>query len=583
MKNVFITGISGYIGSKIARALSAHGGVDRIVGIDIREPSIVEDKVLFIRQDVRKPVLDILKTHGIDTVIHAAYVLPPGHDTRRIEDINVMGTKNILAYAAQAGVSRLLYTSSTTAYGFHPDNDNPLTEESPLRGNDDFTYSKNKKEIEGLFTAFVEANKGICVTVLRPCYVAGPGLDNPLSTHLKKKIVLLPGKTSPFQFVHEDDLVRIMVLCLEKNLAGIFNVAGQGTISFEQMVRTLGNIPVFLPDAMVGLLNGIAWHLRLTFFTQFPNSGLNLIRHPWIATSRKLIRETGFAFEYDSTQAFEDFAAHLMNTKGKKTILITGAASGIGRATALYFASRNWFVGLFDLNLEGLEGLHAEIGADNSCFKQMDVTSHASVAACVNFMAEKTGNRLDLLFNCAGVLFMGPHASIDIAAQKKTLDVNICGCLNCIDACLPLLKETRDAAIINMSSASAVYGTPELAVYSASKHAVRGLTEALNIELEPHGIHVCDIMAPYVRTPMILAASRRATSVDRLRVSITPEEVAGVVFQAQGRKKVHWHVGGLLKLLVAGATLLPFARRFLVKTLAFSNKQCPMAENQLTK
>ncbi|MCF6247906.1 MAG: SDR family oxidoreductase [Desulfobacula sp.] len=256
----------------------------------------------------------------------------------------------------------------------------------------------------------------------------------------------------------------------------------------------------------------------------------------------------------------------------KKTILITGAASGIGRATALYFASRNWFVGLFDLNMKGLEDLHKKIGPENSCFLHMDVTSSESVQSCVNFMADKTGSRLDLLFNCAGVLFMGVNSKINLSNQKKTVDINLGGILNCIDACLPLLKQTQDAVIVNMSSASAVYGTPELAVYSATKHAVRGLTEALNIELASKGIHVCDIMAPYVKTPMILEAEHKATSVSRLKVSITPEQVAKVVFSAQGKKKVHWHVGGLLKLLVVITTLLPFAKRFLIKTLAFSDK-----------
>jgi NAD(P)-dependent dehydrogenase (short-subunit alcohol dehydrogenase family) len=256
----------------------------------------------------------------------------------------------------------------------------------------------------------------------------------------------------------------------------------------------------------------------------------------------------------------------------KKTILITGAASGIGRATALYFAARGWFVGLFDINIQGLESLYREIGPDNGCYQKMDVTSHDSVTACAGFMAARTENRLDLLFNCAGVLFMGLNADIDIKHQKKTVDINVGGILNCIDACLPLLQQTRGSAIINMSSASAVYGTPELAVYSATKHAVRGLTEALNIELEPKGIHVCDIMAPYVRTPMILEAAHKATSVSRLKVSITPEQVAAVVFRAYSGKKNHWHVGGLLKLLVGMTTLLPFSKRFLIKALAFSNR-----------
>ena len=82
MKNVFITGISGYLGSKIAKALSNHKDVEKIIGIDIREPSFQLDKFSFIQQDVRDSVLGVLKNNDIDTVIHAAYVLAPGHDTK---------------------------------------------------------------------------------------------------------------------------------------------------------------------------------------------------------------------------------------------------------------------------------------------------------------------------------------------------------------------------------------------------------------------------------------------------------------------------------------------------------------------
>lgn len=318
MKNIFITGVSGYIGSKIARALSTHERVNTITGIDIREPRTAIKNLTFIRQDVRESVLDTLKTHDIDTIIHAAYVLPPGHDTKRIEDINISGTQNILSCSKRMGIARLLYTSSTTAYGFHPDNDNPLTETSVLRGNDDFIYSKNKKEIEAIFKAFIQENKEICVTILRPCYVAGPGLDNPLSTHLKKRFVPLPQNSCPFQFVHEEDLIRIMILCLENNLAGIFNVTGQGTISFDEMVRRLGNTPIFLPDFLIRMFNGLAWHLRLKFLTEFPNSGLNLMKYPWIATSEKLIKETDFQFKYTTKSAFEDFANYILNAQNSR-------------------------------------------------------------------------------------------------------------------------------------------------------------------------------------------------------------------------------------------------------------------------
>lgn len=256
----------------------------------------------------------------------------------------------------------------------------------------------------------------------------------------------------------------------------------------------------------------------------------------------------------------------------KKSIFITGAASGIGRATALFFARKGWFVGLFDLNEHPLEALAREIGEENACFMKTDVTAMESLGAAAAMMANATGGRLDLLFNSAGVLFMGPNETIDIARQKQCVDINLIGVLNAIDACLPLLKKTPSSGIITMSSASAVYGIPELSVYSATKHAVSGLTEALNIELESRDIHVCDIMAPYVKTPMILGAGTRATSVSRLRVTLTPEKVAAVVWRACHGKRVHWRVGWQLKALTLLAWAMPFAKRPLVKALAFSSK-----------
>lgn len=251
-----------------------------------------------------------------------------------------------------------------------------------------------------------------------------------------------------------------------------------------------------------------------------------------------------------------------------KSIFITGAASGIGRATALHFAEKGWFVGLFDIDADGLVKLSDHIGQEKCCHGVMDVTRPESVQAAVGHFSRQTGGRMDVLFNCAGILFMGPHTAIAMDDQEKTVAVNFTGVLRCIHESLDLLKQTPGAAVINMSSASAVYGSPELAVYSATKFAVRGLTEALNIELASMGIRVCDVMAPYVQTPMILNAAIQATSVRRLGVRITPAEVAVVVWKAAHGDRVHWKVGLLVRLMMVGMWALPFARRALVGILA---------------
>ncbi|MFO7560661.1 MAG: SDR family oxidoreductase [Desulfobacterales bacterium] len=257
----------------------------------------------------------------------------------------------------------------------------------------------------------------------------------------------------------------------------------------------------------------------------------------------------------------------------KKSIFITGAASGIGKATAELFSEKGWYVGLFDVNEEDLSKLYSTIGSQNGCMKKVDVTDPEEIEEAVDFFVENTGGKMDVLFNCAGILRMGYHDKIPLDDQKKIVDINFQGILNCIDTCFDVLKQTAGSRIINMSSGSAVYGTPELAVYSATKFAVRGLTEALNIEFEDYDIWVCDVMAPYVNTPMIQSAPQKASSVSLLGVNLSPRQVAEVVWKAANGRKIHWVVSRKLKLLMLlnkmGNTSI---NRFMIKRLTFSGK-----------
>ncbi|MDA8405119.1 MAG: NAD-dependent epimerase/dehydratase family protein [Desulfobacteraceae bacterium] len=311
--NVLVTGAAGYIGGKMVKSLCKKSWVDTVVGTDIREPDFHHPKYKFDIRDIRYSLDDLFENHAIDTVVHAAYVLPPIHDKGLMEDINKGGTRNILEASAKAGVKQILYTSSTTAYGFYADNDDPLTENSPLRGNDDLTYAKNKREIEAILQEFIAAHPGIAATIVRPCFVVGPGFTNPLARHLRKKLVIMPSGTRPWQFVHEDDLIQVMVLLLEKRIAGAFNVTGEGTITFPEMINMLGNIRIPVPWPVIYPLNNLFWFLRLSFMTAFPSPAMRMMVHPWIASSKKLHKATGYPFKYSSKSAFADFVRSVKN------------------------------------------------------------------------------------------------------------------------------------------------------------------------------------------------------------------------------------------------------------------------------
>lgn len=226
----------------------------------------------------------------------------------------------------------------------------------------------------------------------------------------------------------------------------------------------------------------------------------------------------------------------------QKSILVTGAASGIGRETTHLFASRGWQVVAVDVNAEALKTLVSELG-DSVTPIVGDVRTREGAKAIVNAATAQSGGTLDCLFNCAGLLEMGPHIEVPPAKIDRLIDVNIKGVTYCIDAAFAALAATPGSHIINMSSTSAEYGAPDHAMYSASKFFVRGLTEALNIEFEHHDIQVSAILVAYVQTPMVNDAQTKAAAVKKLGVKIKPQDVAETVWKAAHGNKVLWRIG----------------------------------------
>ena len=313
-RRVAVTGAAGYIGSGLIERLEKERQVERLLAIDIRPLSApFGPKVAFLRQDVAAPLAQALSSHGTEAVVHLAYVLKPGRDREAMRRINVSGTANVLEACRDAGVSKVVYLSSTSVYGAHADNPPMLTEESiprPVRG---FQYSEDKAQAEALVQAFSERTLEVTTTILRCCPVLGPNADNFISrAFLKPFLVAVRGYDPPMQFVHEDDLIKVMVRCILDDAPGLYNVAGDGFVSWSEMAKMLGRRLLSLPAPLLYAAIDVAWALRLQ--SDSPSCGLDFIRHRWTASTDKIKRELGVEFRHTSREACEAFAQRQRGT-----------------------------------------------------------------------------------------------------------------------------------------------------------------------------------------------------------------------------------------------------------------------------
>jgi NAD(P)-dependent dehydrogenase (short-subunit alcohol dehydrogenase family) len=252
----------------------------------------------------------------------------------------------------------------------------------------------------------------------------------------------------------------------------------------------------------------------------------------------------------------------------RRAVLVSGSATGIGRAIVGRFAREGWLVGVFDIDAVGVERAVGELvqahGPDAAVGGVLDVIDPAQWETAVADFTQVSGGRLDLLVNNAGVLFGGRFADVPLEAHLRTIDVNVKGVLNGCHVAHEALRSTAGSGVINLCSASAIYGQAELASYSASKFAVRGLTEALELEWRGEGIRVQAVWPLFVATAM--TEDLHIASTDSLGVHLTPDDVADQVFaMTQPRRglgrllppRVHTAVGLPAKAFAAVADVVP--------------------------
>ena len=301
-----ITGGSGYIGSRLVDLLSRREDTEKIVICDLAPPAVYRPKAEFEPVDVRDRdrVQAVLERARPDALVHLAFILNPSHDEHLMYDVDVNGTHNVLEAAAAAGTPHVLVTSSSTAYGAFPDNPVPLTEEDPVRGVSSFAYARDKTESDRLCQLWAAKHPDRVMTIVRPCIVFGPNVDNYLVRLWTKQPFAADAGTldNQIQFVHEDDVVEAISELLLGRHAGAFNVAGDGLMTMRECAELIGSPVRRMPLRAYRGLARAMWGARLS---EAPPGQIDFALYPWIVSNEKLKRTAGWRPRHTSRETFQ--------------------------------------------------------------------------------------------------------------------------------------------------------------------------------------------------------------------------------------------------------------------------------------
>lgn len=304
---VLITGAAGFIGSALLRVLAA-GGDGPVTALDLREVPLQErlDGVAYEHGDIRDPALkEVIARVKPRTVVHLASVVAVGGDDRRDYEIDVLGTRNVLEACLAAGVGHLIVTSSGAAYGYHADNPVPLREADPLRGNEDFPYARNKREVEEMLARWRSDHPQLRQTVFRPCTVLGPTTNNQITALFERPVVTgLSGTATPFSLIADSDVVAALAQAVRTGKGGIYNLAGDGTLSLREIARLNGKPFVPIPPAV---MKGALWLLHALRLTKLTPQNVKFIQYRPVLDNARLKSEFGYSPKLDARAVFERY------------------------------------------------------------------------------------------------------------------------------------------------------------------------------------------------------------------------------------------------------------------------------------
>jgi len=310
---VLVTGVSRYLGSRLAAELQADPTIERVIGVDTVAP---RDEVMtqlgrteFVRADIRNPLIaKVIAQAEVDTVVHMNVIATPlGAGGRTaMKEINVIGTMQLLAACQKAPSMRKLVVKSTTAiYGSSPRDPALFTEDVEPRSLPKSGYAKDAVEVEGYVRGFGRRRPDVTLSLLRFTNFVGPTIETPLTRYFSLPVVpTVLGFDPRIQLCHEDDGIETLRRCVTEEHPGIFNVGGSGVLLLSQAIRRVGRPSFPVPSPAVSV---VARLFRRAGLVDFSPEQMRYLEHGRVADVSRLRRDLGWG-PRPTVDAFDDFA-----------------------------------------------------------------------------------------------------------------------------------------------------------------------------------------------------------------------------------------------------------------------------------
>lgn len=302
---VVVTGAAGRLGRLVVQTVHRS---HEVIAVDRRPIHGLPKDVTHLRTDVRwRQIEDVFRRHRVQAVLHLGLIHNPRAEVDQYR-FNVLGTQHLLSLVAKHRVDKLVMLSSANIYGPDPDNSHFLSEDAPLLGAEAFPNIRDLVAVDRIVQSFFYRQPEVETVMLRPVHIVGPRVKNAPSNYLRlERPWVCMGFDPMIQLIHEEDVVRALVLAMRPGAKGVFNVVGGGEAPLSRILELLGRRPVSMPDFVIRAALERAFRLRAT---NFPAPELRHIQYNCVVDGSQARRVLGFEPQYGLVETIRSVLGH---------------------------------------------------------------------------------------------------------------------------------------------------------------------------------------------------------------------------------------------------------------------------------